>query len=167
VFGDYMQTKAINFCFDGGFTGNGAAFGRSISNNDPIFYQACVPPTPFNAMTAKLSISSYQPLFNITINFTLGTNSNGINPLLETVTLQINNFAVAIPPGSFVEGPPGTFTFSGLISGVKITASIVQTGPDTFTFKASGNPNLSKTKPDPATVILTIGNDSGTTSVRF
>jgi Reductase C-terminal len=40
VFGDYMQMKAINFCFDGGFTGNGAAFGRSISNNDPIFFQA-------------------------------------------------------------------------------------------------------------------------------
>ena len=167
VFGDYMQTKAINFCFDGGFTGNGAAFGRSISNNDPIFFQACVPPTPFNAMTAKLSISSYQPLFNITINFTLGTNSNGINPLLETVTLQINNFTVSIPPGSFVENTPGTFTFSGTINGVKITASIVQTGPDSFIFKASGNPNLSKTKPDPATVTLTIGNDSGTTSVRF
>jgi hypothetical protein len=167
VFGDYHQMKAINFCFDGGFTGNGAAFGRSISNNDPIFFQTCVPPTPFSAITAKLSISSYQPLFNITINFTLGANSNGINPLLETVTLQINNFTVAIPPGSFVEGPPGTFTFSGTINGVKITASIVQTGPDSFTFKASGNPNLSKTKPNPATVTLTIGNDTGTTSVRF
>jgi hypothetical protein len=167
VFGDYMQMKAVDFCFDGGFTGNGAAFGRSIANNDPIFFQACVPPTPFNAMTAKLSISSYQPLFNITINFTLGTNSNGINPLLETVTLQINNFTVAIPPGSFVEGPPGTFTFSGTINGVKITESIVQTGPDSFTFKASGNPNLIKTKPNPATVTLTIGNDTGTTSVRF
>jgi hypothetical protein len=167
VFGDYMQMKAVNFCFDGGFTGNGAAFGRSISNNDPIFFQACVPPTPFNAMTGKLSISSYQPLFNITINFTLGTNSNGINPLLETVTLQINNFTVAIPPGSFVEGPPGTFTFSGTINVVKITESIVQTGPDSFTFKASGNPNLIKTKPNPATVTLTIGNDTGTTSARF
>jgi hypothetical protein len=86
---------------------------------------------------------------------------------LETVTLQINNFTVAIPPGSFVEGPPGTFTFSGTINGVKITASIVQTGPDSFTFKANGNPNLSKTKPNPATVTLTIGNDTGTTSVKF
>jgi hypothetical protein len=167
VFGDYVQMKAVDFCFDGSFTGNGAAFGRSIANNDPIFFQACVPPVPFSAITAKLSISSYQPLFNITINFTLGANSNGINPLLETVTLQINNFSVAIPPGSFVEGPPGTFTFSGLINGVNVTASIVQTGPESYTFKAKGNPNLSKTKPNPATVTLTIGNDSGTTSVKF
>ena len=43
VFGDYMQMKAIGDCFDGGFTGNGAAFGRSVSNNDPIFFKACMP----------------------------------------------------------------------------------------------------------------------------
>jgi hypothetical protein len=86
---------------------------------------------------------------------------------LETVTLQINNFTLSIPPGSFVESTPGTFTFSGTINGATITASIVQTGSDSFTFKASGNPNFSKTKPDPATVTLTIGNGTGTTSVRF
>jgi hypothetical protein len=167
VFGDYMQTKATGFCFDGGFTGNGAAFGRSISNNDPIFYQACVPPVPFSAFTAKLSISSYQPLFNLTANFTLGATSNGINPLLETVTVSINSFTLVIPPGSFTMTGPGSFAFAGVINGVKITATIVQTGPDSYTFHIIGNPNLSKTKPDPATVTLTIGNDSGTTSVRF
>jgi hypothetical protein len=42
VFGDYVQMKAVGLCFDGSFTGNGAAFGRSIANNDPIFFQACV-----------------------------------------------------------------------------------------------------------------------------
>jgi FG-GAP-like repeat len=43
VFGDYMQMKAIDNCFYGSYTGNGAVFGRSISNNDPIFFKACVP----------------------------------------------------------------------------------------------------------------------------
>jgi hypothetical protein len=42
VFGDYMQTKAVGECFLGAFTANGAAFGRSTANNDPIFYKACV-----------------------------------------------------------------------------------------------------------------------------
>jgi hypothetical protein len=42
VFGDYVQMKAVGSCFDGSFTGNGAAFGRTIANNDPIFFQACV-----------------------------------------------------------------------------------------------------------------------------
>ncbi len=43
VLGDYMQMKAVDNCFFGSFTGNGAAFGRSTSNNDPIFFKACVP----------------------------------------------------------------------------------------------------------------------------
>ena len=49
VFGDYMQTKAVGDCFLGAFTANGAAFGRSTANNDPIFYKACVPVTALNA----------------------------------------------------------------------------------------------------------------------
>src|SRR5579884_247794 len=42
VLGDYMQMKAVDNCFYGSFTGNGAVFGRSVSNNDPIFFKACV-----------------------------------------------------------------------------------------------------------------------------
>jgi sRNA-binding regulator protein Hfq len=43
VLGDYVQMKALGECFFGSFTGNGAAFGRSTSNNDPIFFKSCVP----------------------------------------------------------------------------------------------------------------------------
>ena len=43
VFGDYMQMKAVDNCFYGSYTGNGAVFGRSVSNNDPVFFKACVP----------------------------------------------------------------------------------------------------------------------------
>jgi hypothetical protein len=39
VLGDYMQVKAVGNTFFGSFTGNGAPFGRTISNNDPIFYR--------------------------------------------------------------------------------------------------------------------------------
>jgi hypothetical protein len=39
VLGDYMQVKALKNQFFGGFTGNGAPFGRTISNTDPIFYK--------------------------------------------------------------------------------------------------------------------------------
>jgi hypothetical protein len=166
VFGDYMQMKAINFCFDGSFTGNGAVFGRPFANNDPIFFQACVPPVPFTTFTHKLTISSFQPLFNLRSNFTLGATSNGIYPLLETVTIQINNFTLAIPPGSFTESSPGNFAFSGVVNGLKVNATLVQTGPNSYTFHGTANPNLVKTK-NPATVTLMIGNDAGTASVRF
>lgn len=39
VLGDYMQVKAVGNTFFGGFTGNGVPFGRSFSNNDPIFFK--------------------------------------------------------------------------------------------------------------------------------
>jgi hypothetical protein len=44
VLGDYMQVKAEGDQFYGGFTGNGAPFGRTISNNDPIFFNVSVEP---------------------------------------------------------------------------------------------------------------------------
>jgi hypothetical protein len=166
VFGDYMQMKAINFCFDGSFTGNGVVFGRPFANNDPIFFQACVPPVPFSAFTSRLMISSFQPLFSLRSNFTLGATSNGIHPLVETVTIQINNFTLAIPPGSFTQTAPGSFAFSGVVAGLNVKASLVQTGPNSYTFNGTANPNLVKTK-NPATVTLMIGNDAGTASVRF
>jgi len=43
VLGDYVQMKAVDNCFYGSFTGNGAVFGRTTSNTDPIFFKACVP----------------------------------------------------------------------------------------------------------------------------
>jgi hypothetical protein len=42
VLGDYMQVKALGNTFFGSFTGNGAPFGRAISNNDPIFYAVTI-----------------------------------------------------------------------------------------------------------------------------
>jgi hypothetical protein len=42
VLGDYMQVKAVRNTFFGSFTGNGAPFGRTTSNNDPIFYKVSV-----------------------------------------------------------------------------------------------------------------------------
>jgi hypothetical protein len=164
VFGDYVQIKSIGQCFDGTFTGNGAAFGRAASNNDPIFYQACVQPVTFSSLTGSLAISSYQPLFNITLNL---AGAIGINPPFQTTTLQINTFTLTIPPGSFTPAGPGKFSFNGTVNGVSVSATITQTGATSYTFQASANPNLSRTRPDPATVTLTIGSDSGTTSLPF
>ena len=42
--GNYMQMKSEGNCFYGAFTGNGAAFGRPVANNDPIFFKTCVKP---------------------------------------------------------------------------------------------------------------------------
>ncbi|MBT8057548.1 MAG: choice-of-anchor D domain-containing protein, partial [Gammaproteobacteria bacterium] len=44
VLGDYMNMVNVGNCFYGSFTGNGAPFGRPVSNHDPIFFKTCVGP---------------------------------------------------------------------------------------------------------------------------
>ena len=44
VLGDYMQMKTVGRTFYGAYTGNGATFGRPVSNHDPIFFKASVGP---------------------------------------------------------------------------------------------------------------------------
>jgi hypothetical protein len=46
VLGDYMQMKAVDNCFYGSFTANGAPFGRPVANHDPIFFETCVENPP-------------------------------------------------------------------------------------------------------------------------
>jgi hypothetical protein len=121
---------------------------------------------PFGSFTAKLTISSYKPGFALTSHFTLGASSNGIDPLYEAVTLEINSFTVTIPPFSFSACGAGCYAFNGIINGLGVKATITQTGTNAYTFQATADANLLKTK-DPATVTLIIGNDTGTTTARF
>jgi hypothetical protein len=120
----------------------------------------------FGAFTAKLTVSSFQPQFTLVSNFTLGSTSKGINPASERVALKIGTFAVTIPPGSFTLTSPGTYSFFGVFSCLTINAKITHTSGKSYTFDATANANLLKTK-NPATVTLTIGNDTGNTTARF
>ena len=47
-----------------------------------------------------------------------------------------------------------------------INAKIAHTSGKSYTFDATANANLSRTK-SPATVMLAIANDTGTTTARF
>jgi YVTN family beta-propeller protein len=136
--------------------------------NFPIAFGLFIQPAPvvFSAFAAKLTVSSFQPKFSLHSNFTLGGTLNSIFPATQAVTLKIGTFTMTIPPGSFVLTSPGTYSFFGVISGLTIDASITHTGGKAYTFDATANANLSRTK-NPATVTLTIGNNTGTTSVRF
>jgi YVTN family beta-propeller protein len=131
---------------------------------------ATYPPTPFTAFSAKLDIEfGKQPstgAFELRSEFTLGRSSNGINPPAEPVTLTVGTFATTIPPGSFTGKGYGPFHFEGTINGAALQVSIVPTGAKRYAFDAAAqNANLSGTT-NPVTVTLTIGDDTGTTSVN-
>ena len=80
---------------------------------------------------AKLEIS--EAGFDLKEFFTLGKNSNGINPVTENVALQIGTFSVTIPAGPSKQNPNGRFAFEGTINGVSLQVQIVPLGNNMFT----------------------------------
>jgi hypothetical protein len=123
--------------------------------------------------SAKLRVfAGPPPSFTLNASFTLGASSDGIDPLTEDVTLQVGTYRVTIPAGSFKQltngKKAGAYAFSGVIGGVTLSLKIAPpsvTG-DGWTFKASGTPVDLTGLSNPITVMITIGDDSGTIAVN-
>jgi YVTN family beta-propeller protein len=132
-----------------------------------------VPPpvgVPFLAFNAKLEIDldrkPKEDRFELQSSFTLSSTAPRIDPVTEPVTLQVGTFSTTIPPGSFKKHEDGFFTFRGVIDGVRLETVIKRTGTLRYTFEAEAKgADLTGTK-NPVPVSLTIGDDSGTTSVK-
>ncbi len=120
----------------------------------------------FAAFSAELEIGAGPPPgFETQGSFTLGTGSSGLNPPTQNVTLQIGSFSITIPAGSFVQDSEGNFEFEGTISGVTLDAEIAPLGSNSFSFSIEGKGVDLTGLTNPVTVVLTIGNNSGTTTV--
>jgi YVTN family beta-propeller protein len=128
------------------------------------------PGVPFLAFSANLDIrftggAINQDAFALQSGFALSSTAPAINPLIQPVTLQAGTFAVTIPPGSFVKATKGQFVFVGVINGAELEALIEPTGTLRYAFAAKAvHASLTGTQ-NPAYVTLTIGGDSGATSV--
>jgi hypothetical protein len=81
------------------------------------------------------------------------------------VTLQIGTFSVTIPAGSFKLNPNGRFAFQGVLNGVSMQVQIIPLGNNIFTFNAQGAGVDLTGLTNPVTVVLTIGDDTGSTAV--
>jgi Lactonase, 7-bladed beta-propeller len=124
---------------------------------------AITPLVPFASSFAKLEIAKQG--FDLKESFTLGANSNGINPVTENVTLQIGTFSVTIPPGSFKQIALRISGFQGVIKNVNLNVQIVALGNNIFALAAeSKGVNLTGLT-NPVTVVLTIGNETGSTAI--
>jgi hypothetical protein len=89
-----------------------------------------------------------------------------LKPLTEAVTLTVGTFATTIPPGSFKKDEDGSFTFEGVIGGVSLEALIKRTGTLRYEFDAKGQAASLTGTTNPVSVMLTIGGNSGMTSVK-
>jgi 6-phosphogluconolactonase len=145
-------------------TGVLKAIGSFPTGSGP--FSVAISPVPFASSSAKLEITAGPPSsFDLNESFTLAKTSRKINPLTENVTLRIGTFSVTIPAGSFIKDPNGEFAFQGGIKGVSLRLKIVPLGNKSFTFKAEGTGANLTGLTNPVTVVLTIGINSGATTV--
>ncbi len=120
------------------------------------------PLVPFAVSSATLSTTTGSPpTFELTDSFTLGVNSNGIDPVTENVTLHIGTLSVTIPAGDFTQMPDGSFAFDGTIKGVSYDITIVPLGNNQFKLTANGTGVDLSTLGTRVATVLTIGIDSG------
>ena len=121
---------------------------------------------PFSAFAAKLEISGTPPTsFETVGSFTLGAGSSGINPVNEAVTLTLGTFSITIPKNSFTRTSEGVFNYQGSVGGVALEFRIAPATTG-YTFKAEGSRATGLPTTNPVTVVLTVGDDTGTKTVK-
>jgi uncharacterized delta-60 repeat protein len=124
---------------------------------------------PFSAFHAKLKLAlragANDDAFEMEARFTLGAHSNGINPLTEDVNLKIGTFSTTLPAGSFIEVTKRRFEFQSVINGVAFEAEIQSLSHNRFLIKMERRRADLTGTVNPVPVTLTIGNDTGSTSV--
>jgi hypothetical protein len=178
-FTDPLQLKL--FHFEGG-TWVDRTFSRDTANRIICANVASLSPfavferaVPFSAFSAQLQIhfggARNQDAFALESSFTLSSTAPAINPLTQPVTLRVGPFfATTIPPGSFKVQRGGAFTFVGVINGVSLQALITPLGTTPtgkrYAFAAAAERASLTGTTNLVQVTLTIGDDSGTTSVR-
>ena len=118
--------------------------------------------TSFSEFTAHAEPSQHLGAFKAEGVFRLGTNSDGIAPLTEDVTLQVGSFSATVSGGSFTLHEENTSKFEGIINGQRLEMSIRPLTDGRFKFSASGIGADLTTQP--VTVRLIIGDDGGKTT---
>jgi YVTN family beta-propeller protein len=101
--------------------------------------------------------------------FTLGSNTGGIDLAHQPVMLTVNNFSLTIPAGSFRQvGGNMHFVFNGTVNGLAVTFNLqAEHGSSTQFDYVVDVHGVNITGPDPASVGLKIGHNSGTTTATF
>jgi YVTN family beta-propeller protein len=103
-------------------------------------------------------------------DFTLGANSQGIDLAKQPVKLTIGSFSLTIPAGSFLQvGRNHHFVLNATINGLPVSFNLKANDSSSTDFSYAVNVSGVDltSQPDPVTVGLTIGNNTGTTTRIF
>jgi hypothetical protein len=124
---------------------------------------------PFASFVAKVELKMGPMLsddvFEVKATFELGEGSNGIDPLTEAVSVQVGSLLITIPAGSFESEKSGEFKFDGEIDGVVVEVVLRAKDEGSYRFKAEGKGADLTGSTIPLEVSLTVGDDSGGTTL--
>ena len=103
-------------------------------------------------------------------HFTLRPNSDGINPMKETVTLSAWRLSKTLPPGSFklipsVKGAPIIYVYHGINNGVSLDVVISNWKPNKYNFVVLAKGADLRGQADKVNVLLNIGNEGSNKDV--
>jgi hypothetical protein len=160
VSGNHNVSQAQPGTYTYTLTCNGA--GGSTSKSAALTVQSSTGSTPFATLSAKLEIDKKE--FELSAEFTLGSNSDGINPATEKVTLRIGDYVATLPVGNCKKGKDGKFTYSGKVNGASLDIVITPVR-GAYQVSVEGLPSTVIGTAKQVAVELTIGNDSGKTTV--
>ena len=125
--------------------------------------------TPFAAFTIDNLNISPQGLHEQG-EFTLGASSSGVDLAHQPVTLTIGSFSLTVPPGSFRQvGGNVHFVLNAAINGLQVNFNLkAANGSNSqFTYVVNIQGVDLTAQPDPLTVGLKVGHNTGTTTVDF
>lgn len=136
--------------------------GVAISNLNVPF--ASFPaPTPSNTNNPnRISLSG---------SLSLGANSPGLDFAHQPMTLTVGGFSLQFPAGTVTQVGNSSqqhFTFSGTLNGLSVTFDLIGNSPNfTYSFTIQGKNVGTQVGPNPVTVTLKIGRNSGSSTVNF
>ncbi len=122
---------------------------------------------PFSTLDAVMEVAGTPKTeFAAGGRVTLGATSNGINPLTETVVLQLGGYHISIPPSSFVK-TSDYYIYQGTIGTVAVQAILRPLAGNVFLFAIVGHGAAAAALPSayPVALTLTIGDDTGTEQI--
>ena len=156
-----------------GFDGNRVAFIAGFTDGTEGVFLTTVNPSfaVFDALVQiEKSSRAKAGQFDVDARFILGAGSNGLDLAKDSVSLQLSGgtgaFSITVPAGSFITNKSGASKFSGMIAGVTLEAIIHRSGAQAFEIALEGKGANLAGLANPLTVTLTIGDDSGRTTVR-
>ena len=121
------------------------------------------PEIPFATFSAFPELSPKQGAFAVGGEFTLGRGGT-VDLSSNSVTLRLGSFSTTIPAGSFQEF--GVYVYEGTINGVHLIAAIQPFNTTHFAYGISASGATGLPTANPITVELTVGDNSGTASVK-